>query len=98
MSEVWARTCLWHAFLALVILLIILVEVKLQRSLIHACCFLLFTPELGDADLNSMKMLQRVRKLETTGQTFASRMLKDLPVFGEHSVVAELVGYHPACL
>jgi len=38
--------------------------------------------ELGDADLNSMKMLQRVRKLETTGQTFASRMLKDLPVFG----------------
>jgi hypothetical protein len=30
-----------------------------------------------------MKMLQRVRKLETAGATFANKMLKDLPVFGE---------------
>jgi hypothetical protein len=39
--------------------------------------------ELGDVDLKNMKMLQRVRSLETTGQTFASKMLKDLPVFGK---------------
>jgi hypothetical protein len=30
-----------------------------------------------------MKMLQRVRKLEAAGATFANKMLKDLPVFGE---------------